>query len=389
MLTEIAVRNLKPKPTRYEMPDGGSGLYVVVQPSGRKSYAVRFRVNGKPRKLTLAKGLTLAEARAEAAAAIVKVHRGADPTVSKRKASEAQQAAAADTLRAIAENYLKREGKKLRSLDWQRRLLERLVYPEIGDMPIGGIKRKAIVALLDKVEDGSGAAMAHMTLAVIRRIMSWHATRDENYLSPIVRGMGRIKPKEQARSRVLTDDELRAVWSTAEERSDPFAAMLRFLLLTAARRTEAAAMTWNEIDDTDWLLPAARNKVKVDLVRPLSKAAEELLNSRPRIGDFPYVFTYGRSPLGFAHHKQTFDEACGVRGWVLHDLRRTARSLMSRAGVSSDHAERCLGHIIGGVRGVYDRHEYHAEKSHAFEALAAQIELIVHPPNGNVRQLRG
>jgi integrase len=71
-----------------------------------------------------------------------------------------------------------------------------------------------------------------------------------------------------------------------------------------------------------------------------------------------------------------------VKGWRFHDLRRTARSLMSRAGVPSDHAERCLGHVMPGVRGTYDRHEYYEEKRHAFEALAGLIERIINPqPN--------
>jgi integrase len=82
------------------------------------------------------------------------------------------------------------------------------------------------------------------------------------------------------------------------------------------------------------------------------------------------------------------DKASGVTGWRLHDARRTARSLMSRAGVNSDHAERCLGHVIGGVRGIYDRHEYQAEKAHALEMLAHQVALIVDPPKGNIRQLK-
>lgn len=388
MLTEIAVRNLKPKPKRYEEPDS-NGLYVVVQPSGKKSFAVRFRTNGQPKKLTLAKGLILAEARAEAAAAILKVSRGDDPTIAKRAARVAQQEAAANTFRAIAENYLRREGKKLRSAEWQRKLLERSVFQVIGDMPITSIRRKTVVALLDKVEDHSGATSAHMVLAVVRRIMGWHMVRDETFASPIVRGMSRIRPLERARSRILSDDELRKVWRTAEERADPFAAMVKFLLLTAARRTEAAAMTWDEIDGTNWLLPARRNKVGVDLCRPLSKAAQELLDARPQIEGCPYVFSYGRTPLGFARHKAVFDEASGTAGWVLHDLRRTARSLMSRAGVRSDHAERCLGHVIRGVGGVYDRHQYHAEKKHAFEALASLISSIVDPPAGsNVVELK-
>ena len=410
MLTEIAIRNLKPKPTRYEKPDG-NGLFVVVQPSGRKSYAVRFRVNGKPKKLTLPKGTKLAEARVEAAAALLKVHQGHDPTAAKKKRKEAQRIAAENTFKAVAESYLEREGKKkdgerLRSLQWRRALLERLVYPTLGDQPIAAIKRKAIIELLDKIEDGKlidkdsrkpirgGATMAHSTLAVVRKIMRWYAVRDEDYVVPIVPGMARIKPDDRARSRVLTDDELRAVWKTAEERADPFAAMLRFMLLTAARRSEAAAMTWSEIiADADagscWLLPAARNKVKVDLLRPLSQAAQDLLDAQPRIEGCPYVFTYGRKPLAaFSQCKGDFDAASGVNNWTLHDLRRTARTLMSRAGVNSDHAEQCLGHLLSGVRKTYNRDDFKQQKKIAFEALAALIERIVNPTS-NVTRLLG
>jgi integrase len=389
MLTEIAVRNLKPKPARYEMPDG-NGLYVIVQPSGRKSYAVRFRINGKPRKFTLPKGITLAEARAEAAATIVKVHRGIDPTIIKRKARETQRAAAANTFRAVAETYFKREGKKLRSSVWQQRLLTRLVYPEIGNTPIAAIKRRAIITLLDKIEDGSGATTAHSTLSIVRRIMAWYATRDEDYSSPIVRGMGRIKPAERARTRILSDDELRLLWKTTEQHGDQFAALIRFLLLTAARRDEARELTWGEIQDDTWTLPAARNKTKLDLVRPLSATSLALIKSQPRIAGCPFVFTLmGKGPLtGLSRLKNSLDDAASVSGWTIHDLRRTARSLMSRAGIPSEHAERCLGHVIGGVRGTYDRHQYFAEKRRAFEALAAQIERIVNPAE-NVVPLRG
>jgi integrase len=145
------------------------------------------------------------------------------------------------------------------------------------------------------------------------------------------------------------------------------------------------------MDGADWTLPAARNKTGVDLVRPLSKAAQEILAARPRIVGCPFVFTSdGRSALGgFSRRKHEFDAACGVTDWTIHDLRRTARSLMSRAGVSPDHAERCLGHVIGGVLETYDRHAYHAEKLQAFEMLAAQIERIVNPPQGDVVPLRG
>ncbi len=410
MLTEIAVRNLKPKPARYEKPDG-KGLFVAVHPTGRKSFVVRFRVGGKPKKLTLPKGITLAEARAEAASALLKVHRGQDPTAAKRKAQEAQRIAAANTFKAIAESYLEREGKKkdgerLRSFEWRRTLLERLVYPTLGDMPIAEIKRRAVIDLLDRIEDGKlinkktgepikgGPVMAQSTLAIVRKIMRWYAVRDEDYVVPIVPGMARIRPDERARSRVLSDDELRAVWKTAMERADPFAAMVRFMLLTSARRGEAAGLTWNEIVVDDevgpcWLLPARRNKVKVDLLRPLSKAAQELLDAQPWIEGVPFVFTYGRAALAtYSQCKAVFDDACGVSDWTLHDLRRSARTLMSRAGVNSDHAEQCLGRLLSGMRKTYNRDDFKQQKKTAFDALAALIERIVNPPEGNVRELR-
>ncbi len=204
--------------------------------------------------------------------------------------------------------------------------------------------------------------------------------------------MGRIKPKEHERDRTLDDAELRAVWRIAEQRADPFASYIRFLLLTAARRDEARELTWDEIKDGMWTLPAVRNKTKQDLVRPLSKKALTLIASQPRIGGSPFVFSVsGKGPIAsLSRYKRDLDDAAGVaENWTLHDLRRTARSLMSRAGVNSDHAERCLGHVIGGVRGTYDRHEYLAEKRHAFEALAAQVERIVTPPPDNVTRLRG
>jgi integrase len=151
--------------------------------------------------------------------------------------------------------------------------------------------------------------------------------------------------------------------------------------LTAARRNEAADLGWDEIDGRNWTLPAARNKTQLDLVRPLSGAALAVLAAQPRIAGCRWAFTAsGKRPLiSFSALKRNFDVACGVTGWTLHDLRRTARSLMSRAGVASDHAERCLGHVIGGVRRIYARHEFYDEKARAFEALAAQIERIINP----------
>jgi integrase len=387
-LTDISVRNLKAAATRREIPDAGArGLYAIVQPSGVKSYAVRYRFGGKNRKLTLQAGIGLAAARKAAADALYEVQQGRDPCAAKRHLKQAQRLVAQDTFRSIAEEYQRREGNRLRSADWRQQVLERHAYPTLGERPIGDIKRSELIRLLDRIADRSGGPMADRVLSIIRRICNWHATRSDDFRSPIVRGMSRAD--ERPRTRILSDDELRAVWNAAAG-TEPFSCFVQFLLLTAARRTEAAAMTWSEIDGSDWLLPAARNKAQVDLVRPLSAAAQAVLARVPRLADCPFVFsTNGRSAInGFNHFKKRFDAKCGVDGWTLHDLRRTARSLMSRAGVNADHAERCLGHVIGGVRGIYDRHEFRIEKLHAFEKLAAQVERIV-DPRPNVVAIRG
>jgi integrase len=403
-LTDITIRNLKERADRYEVRDAVSPLRVVVQPSGHKSFIVRYRspIDGKPAKLTLTAGISLAAARKEAADALYEVEKRRDPSAAKKAAKAKAATAAANSFRAVAEEYLtikcgmRRNGDeitfagKLRTAARRLADLERLIFPAIGDRPIAEIRRREIVKLLDKIETDNGSVMADRVLAIIRSLFNWHAARDDDFRSPIVRGMARTQTQERARSRKLNDDELRAIWTTAGKTAPPFGPFVQFLLLTAARRAEAARMTWEELNGGDWILPASRNKTKKDLIRPLSAAAQGILDNLPRLADCEFVFTAGSRPFNsFSRAKTTFDAACGVaENWTLHDLRRTARSLMSRAGVNSDHAERCLGHVIGGVRGTYDRHEYYDEKKHAYAQLAALIERIANPPRGNVTALK-
>jgi integrase len=339
-----------------------SGLALRVS-AKRKSWTLHYVSNGRQRRLTFGAypTISLAAARRMALEAKGDVAEGLDP------------AAKPDTLQAIGEEYIRRENK-LRSIGYQETALKRLVYPTLGARPIGDIRRTEIVRLLDQIEDENGPVMADRTMAILRRIMNWHASRSDDFRSPIVRGMARAR--NQARDRTLTDDEIRVLWKASE--NGMFGRYLRFLLLIGARRAEAAGMAWAELDGTEWTLPAARNKTKIDFVRPLSKAALATLPER----NGELVFDMSRGAIG--HAKEEFDKTVPLPHWTLHDLRRTARSLMSRAGVASDHAERCLGHVIGGVRGVYDRHEYYEEKKRAFEALASQVERIVNPQDNVV-----
>jgi integrase len=392
-LTDVSIRNLKAGAARREIPDDGArGLYLIMQPSGRKSFAVRYRHNGLTRKLTLQPGISLAAARKFTAAAMHEVAEGRDPAAAKKQAKERAANTARDALRSVCAQYFQHKvAKELRTAYERERIITRLVYTSpLASRPIDAITRRDLIGLLDLIEENNGKRSADMVLSIMRRIFRWHALRSDTFNSPIVPGMARYEYAKHARERTLTDDELRAVWRVTGE-IGVYGAMLKFLLLTTARLREAARVTWDEIgaDDT-WNLPASRSKTGKALVRPLSRATLNLLATLPRLNDCPFVFSLdGKHAFsGFSRWKKKLDDACGVKNWCVHDLRRTARSLLSRAGVNSDHAERVLGHVIGGIRATYDRHAWYNEKKQALEALATQIHRIV-DPQPNVVALRG
>jgi integrase len=355
------------------------GLAVRVTDTGVKAFVLvkRFPGNPNPTARSIGKvgAVTLEAARTQAREWLAQVGAGRDPA----REAEARKR---DTLRAVCEEWWQRKAQGFRSASAQRSRLERLVYPTLGSIAIREVRKSDIVRLHDRVTDENGPVAANRVVELLTAILNWHATRSDNFRSPIVRGM---TTAEVARDRILNDDELCAIWR-ATEGGNGFAGLIRFLLLTAARRGEAAEMQWSEIAEGVWTLPALRNKVGQELVRPLSKAALAVLEAQSRTGDF--VFNGHRPLVAFTPLKARLDAASGTTGWVLHDIRRTSRSLMSRAGVSSDIAEQCLGHVLGGVRGVYDRYKYLDEKRVAYEKLAALISGIV-DPQPNVVSIRG
>jgi integrase len=212
-------------------------------------------------------------------------------------------------------------------------------------------------------------------LRVIRTAFNWWALRNDDFVSPIVRGMARVK--ETTRERILTDDELRKLWRAAEGQG-VFGALVQFLVLTATRRNEATRISRAEVIGDVWLIPALRYKTAIDHAVPLSPAAQAILAKLP--SPYPFTVKDGAPLRAFGKYKAALDQASGITGWRLHDLRRTARSLMSRAGVAPHVAEQALGHKVKGVAGIYDRHTYHTEKRAAFEALAKLVAEIVGRP---------
>jgi integrase len=222
----------------------GFGLMVTAR--GRKSFVFQYRNSrGESRRATLSGTTKLSDAHKWADIIQGEVAKGIDPIENNR--TERAKQSKRGKFKSIAAEYIKRESARVRSMDQRIAILNRLVYPEIGDKIAAKLKRSDIVALLDKIEDEHGAPMADNTLMVIRRICNWHAARDDEFRSPIVRGMGRSNPGERARTRILTDDEIRTLWRTAENITGPpslvvFAKLLQFILLTGVRRLEGARM---------------------------------------------------------------------------------------------------------------------------------------------------
>ena len=263
------------------------------------------------------------------------------------------------------------------------RCLAKYVYPAWAGRDFMSIRRGDVAKLLDAIQDNHGPRQADCVLTIVRSIANWFASRHDDYVSPVVRGMRRTDPKTRKRARILDDDEIRAIWQTAE---GTFGAIIKLALLTAQRREKIAAMRWKDVTDGEWRIATEEREKGTGGALVLSEIAIDIIRAQPHFASNTFVFA-GRGDghfNGFSPCKRAFDKKVQIAPWVIHDLRRTARSLMSRAGVRPDIAERVMGHAIAGVEGVYDRHSYRDEKADALRRLAGLIETILSPLVGNV-----
>ncbi|WP_438277973.1 tyrosine-type recombinase/integrase [Nitrobacter sp.] len=386
------------------------GFGVRVTDKGSKTYVLRTRypgeVNASRREIGKVGEIELTDARDKARGWLKLIAEGKNPAEVETKKRDVQIERDATTVNAILDHFVKRHASKLRSEDQITSALDHYVRPWIGGTSIYDLKRRQIVEMLDAVEDKAGPVMADRVLAHVRKAFNWQTARDDDFLSPVVRGMARTKPKERARQRVLTDDEIRDIWRALETADVPscYPRYVTMLLLTMTRRNESADMNAAEIEGDLWTIPGERYKNKLDHVIPLSPGAKALIGTKPKgfKGNTWFVFstTDGRRPFsGFSKAKVSLDsEIAKLRKaegrakmprWTLHDLRRTARTLMSRAKVPEDHAERAMGHVIAGVRGTYDRYSFLEEKRDAFQKLADLVTIIIKPPTDNVVPFAG
>ena len=407
-LKAATVDTLQANDRRQEIPDDlCTGLYLVVQPTGKKSWQVRYRHGGVHRRMTLASfpTLTLAAARVRAREVMAAASEGRDPAEEVKAAKAPKPEDDRDKIKTLIGQYDKRHLKGLKSGDVVRRELDRFVVKEWGDRDIHSITKRDVIDLLDGIADSGRVVTANRVRAYLNKFLNWAVERDILRLSPATG----VKPvaKEASRDRVLTDDEIRWFWQACEAEGFPWGPLGKVLLLTGQRLNEAAQITEGEIRGDLWHLSADRTKNGRAHDVHLSDAVQAVLGAVERIEGKPgFIFTTtGTTPVsGFfkarAHLAEAMErlaakergEAVEIPRWTFHDLRRTAATGMARLGIAVRVTEAVLNHISGtggGIVAVYQRHDYADEKRQALEGWGRFVLSLVQGQPDNVVRLEG
>jgi integrase len=403
-LTQLSIDSLKPGPARREIADGKErGLYLIVQPTGKRAWALRYRFGRKPRKLTIGPypEISLAKARSAAARAKGSITEGNDPCVQKK----AQRATAmtarrqsSDVVEKVTEDFVKLYARP-QTRDWREteRLLKQFADAWKGRR-LAEIDKADIHRVLDSIVARGAPIGANRAFAQLRKMCRWAVSRGIILASPCD-GIDRPSA-EKSRDRVLDTDELRLVWRAADDLGFPFGPILKLLILTGQRRSEVGGMEWRELDfdRAIWTIPAARSKNKRAHTLPLSPQAVEIIKGLPRFSGSKFVFSPGvTAPSGFSRAKTRADRlianaSCGepISPWILHDIRRSVASGMAALGVNLPVIERCLNHVSGsfaGIVGVYQRHDFADEMRAAMERWGRHVASIASSETSNVVEL--
>lgn len=396
LLTTKMIATLKPRKDRqrFEIMDVMvPALGVRVSATGKRTFVVVARFGGASNPTRRALGdsstMTLAAARDMARKWVLEISQGLDPKQTKSIAAQ-REALRPKTFKEVSLEFLRlhvrKEGQKgevpLRTADEIERSIKYYLWTRRGsgvrwrDRTFEDVKRVDIAELLDELVAECGAPQADHVLAILSKLCNWYALRSDTYTSPIVRGMKRSSARKRARTRVLSDDEIRALWHcTADEGA--YGAFMRIALLTGQRRSKVAEMQWPNISSSGvWSIETeAREKGNAELLK-LPLLARRVIADLPVWDASLFVFggRFGGILNGFSKFRKRLDDNMAaylgreISHWVTHDLRRTAKTLMKRANVPTEISERVLGHVIPGVEGIYDRYEYFDEKSRRIAA---------------------
>ena len=377
------------------------GFGLRVRASGVHSWMIQYAIAGHTRRVVL--GLLTAldpgKARASAQKLLAQVRLGRDPASEKKSA----KAAAGETFSALLPRFLKHQETRLRPRSYVETVRHLQVNAKpLHGMPIEAITRRAIAEQLAKVEEDNGAVTRNRVRSSLSAYFTWLAR--EGYLDANPVTFTNKADENGGRERALAGDELRIIWLAAGD--DEFGAIVKLLMLTAARRTEIGGLEQDEISPTLPLitLPPARTKNGREHLIPLSAPAMAILRTLPRrtMGDGTpqeHVFGNGGGFQNWSRAKAELDARIAKAGhrlapWTLHDFRRSiSTALHDRFGVPPHVVEVILGHAGGhksGVAGVYNKAIYLEERRRALERWGAHImELVTGKPvEGEVVRLR-
>jgi integrase len=376
VLTAAAVERIRaPGAGQISYSDAGfTGLALRVSCGGSKTWVYTFRSGSKVRRLTLGSfpAMSIGEARAAWREAHMDVKAGRDPSPQRRRQASLLFA---DTF----EDWLRRDQAKNRTRGAIERMLRKDVLPNWRHRSVAEITRRDVLDVLDGIVDRGSPIMARRVHSHLSRLFNWSVERGILAASPMT---GTKAPgEEKSRTRVLDDDELIRVWKAADADGVPFGQIIKLLILTGARRDEIGGLKWCEIHDDEICLEGDRTKNGVPHLIPLSAPAQEILRSLER-HDGSHVFSkYGTPVSGYSKAQSRLRRAAAVpEHWTIHDIRRSVATGLQRMGVQLPVTEAVLGHVSGsrrGVIGIYQRHDYGAEKRSALEAWGAHVMAMV------------
>ena len=366
--------------------DRVTGLTLRVRPSGSRTFNFTYRFNGQQKRVRLGstETMTLEQARKAARKLRVMLDRDEDPAVAKA----AKRAAQGLTFGKVVDEYITACSSKLRARSLESTVFHlKIHWQPLHGVALSGISRQAVAARLREITADNGPMAANRSRSTLSALFAWAIGEGLCEANPVA---GTNKNEEKTRERVLTDAELAKIWETVN--GGEYGRIVRLLMLTAQRRQEIGDLRWSEINDATISLPSARTKNGMAHDIPLSQLALDILSEQHRIIGRDTVFGGGNDGWrGWSSSKATLDANCDVKGWTLHDLRRTAATRMADLGVLPHVVEAVLNHTSGskaGVAGVYNRASYAKEKREALELWANHLQVAIAQASGaNVTRL--
>jgi integrase len=369
LLSALAVPKLRPG-EYWDPLIPGLALRVGAH---RRTWTLRHRVGGRHRRDILGYFpiLSLADARTAAGKLLERMEAGAAPTPSPVHPRSAL------TLGALIDRYealRQREGYRVKQLAPSMRAL-RSGLADYLSLPAAQFSKADLRAARDAIAERGSLIAANRLLSYLGPAFKWAAQED---LIPtnFVRDLRRAP--ERKRDRVLSAKELAAIWRACdrmggEGSAKAYGRLVRFLLVTAQRKSEGASLKHGDILGGRW--KQITNKAE----RPHSLVLPPLALQQVGRGDpNALVFAGAKGEIsGFSKFKHRLDEVAGVKGWRLHDLRRSAASSMQELGIRNEIIQAVLNHAIPGVGGVYLRAELEKDKAEALRAWAVELERIV------------